>query len=232
MIQDSLRAARLALGYWPLTLSALVIYTLFGLAILTEPLLDSGAIAGLMIPCLIGLVIINYLMSRRAGAPHPNEIGSVGRWCGWGFLSGVPAIAILLSYAAVIGFEKWSNSEQPLWIESILFAFGSAVAMPLTALSTGRAINGEGPSASHIFAYCKQNFGPIFLSGFALLLILNLFSDGFLEGFGMKSLSPPLSVFFGIAGGLALLAIALATIGLSATIYRNAEKMADPSATS
>ena len=232
MIKDSIGAARLALGYWPLTLSAIVVYVLFGLATLTEPLLDYGVIAGLMILSLIGLMIISYLMSRRAGAPNRNEIGSVGGWFGWGFLAGVPLIAILLSYATVIGFETWSNSDSPFWIESVLFVIATVVALPFYALSTGRAINGEGASASRIFTYCKANLVPVIISGFALLLPPNFLSDALLNGLGMEAPSRLLSVFFGVSGGLAMLVISVATIGLSATIYRNAEKIADPRAIS
>jgi hypothetical protein len=232
MIKDCLRASRLALGYWPLTLSAFAIHSLFGLSTLTEPLLDNDATTGLMIPCLIGLMVINYLMSRRAGAPKPNEIGSVGRYLGWGLLAGLPLIAIALSYATVIGFETWSNSAQPFWIESALFVIAAVIALPLYALSTGRAINGEGPSASLIFAYCKQNIVPIITSGVALLLVPNFLSDFLLYGSGVDSPTQALSVLLGVAGGLAMLAVSLATIGLSATIYRNAEKMTAPSRTS
>lgn len=224
MIKDSLTAARLAIGYWPLTLSALVIYTLFGLATFTEPLLDGAVNAGLMIPSLIGLIFISYLLSRRAGAPSSHEIGSVGGWFGWGILAVLPLIAILLPYATIVGVETWLDSEQFSWVESALVIAATITALPLSAVSTGRAINGEGLSASFVFTYCKQNIFPILIAGVALLVGPNLLSDFLLYGAGVDSPTRALSVFIGAAGGFALLAINLATIGLSATIYRNAEK--------
>jgi hypothetical protein len=226
MIADSVRAARLALGSWPITVAAFGIYSLFGLMISEEPLLDTAVIAGMIIPCLIGIMVITYLMSRFAGAPAINEIGSVGRWFGWGLVAVLPLIAIWLCYAAIVGFENWANGETPVWIESILYVVAAIVGMPFYALSTGRAINGEGPDAAIIFAYCKRYLIPMIASGFALMIAPSLLTDAFLIAFGLDSASQPLLIIFGLGGGLSMLVLSLAVTGLSATIYRAAEREA------
>jgi small-conductance mechanosensitive channel len=223
---QSLYAIRLALGSWPLTLAAVALNALSGLVLLEQPLVDDAIFAVLLIPCLIGLMIIYYLMSRRAGAARPDEGGSVGAWFGWGLLSGLPLIAIMLCAIAFMGFEKWSNSEYPSWVESIAYVVAAIIATPLSTMSTGRAINRDGASASRIFAYCKRHYVAIIGASFALLLIPSLLSDALYFGFGMETLSWALSIFLGFVQGLALMALGLATIGLSATIYRNAEKQA------
>jgi hypothetical protein len=226
VIAQSLHAIRLALGSWPLTVATVVLHALSGLALLEQPLVDGVVTGVLLIPYLVGLMIVYYLMSRHAGAASPDERGSVGGWLGWGLLSCLPWIALMLCAIAILGLDRWSNSEYPSWVESITYVAASIVATPLSTMSTGRAINRDGASASRIFAYCKQHYAAIIGSSFALLLIPSLISDALFFGPGMEPLAPALSVFWGVAHGLALMAVGLAAIGLSATIYRNAEKQA------
>jgi hypothetical protein len=223
MIADSMKAMRLALGSMPLTLAATGVYALFGMGISAEPVLDEGIIAGLFIPSLIAIMIITYLMCRRAGAPAANEIGSVGAWFGGGLLASLPLLGLMLIYAISIGCNEWANTEGPPLFESFSYVIGAVVALPLTALSTGRAINTEGPLVSVVIDYWKRNASDISKVGFVLLLIPNVLSEMLFWASGLETISRPISIFLAIVGGLFLLAVSVVTAGLSAVIYRNAE---------
>jgi hypothetical protein len=144
MIAQSLQSAKLALSSVQLTVAAMATYILFGFSMSSNSVLSEDVAAGLLVPILIGLLVITYLMSRRAGDPSADEIGSVGRWMGWGILAGIPVLLLVLGYAAIIGFDDWIEAQSPFWLESLIYLIGAMVAMPLYALSTGRAINGGG----------------------------------------------------------------------------------------
>jgi hypothetical protein len=226
MIQDSLRAARLAVSYRPLTLCAIVAYALFGGFFGAEPMIGAEMIAALIIPLALVLFFIAYYLSRRAGAPAEDEVGSIGRWFGWGLLALIPMIILMILYAIAMGFDAWSNSETPLWPESLIYTLSTIITLPLLAVSTGRAINRNGLKASALFAFCKANAGQCISAGLVLLLIPNLLTDVLLDQFGMEGLSPHISIAFGVAGGLAMLFSSVLLIGLSAATYRHAETAA------
>jgi hypothetical protein len=226
VIAETLSRAQLALASWPLTLAAVAASIAFGLAGLAIPLFGSALIAGLMLPSLIALLVISFFLARRAGAATEDEVESFGRWFGWGILASIPPIILALIYGAIVGFENWVIGEYKLWLESALLAAGAILAMPLFALSTGRAIDCDGIGASVVFAYCKDNVGPILVAGLILLLGPNILADAALDMFGAEHASVPTQILFGIVAGLSFLAVNLATISLSATIYRNAEKSA------
>jgi hypothetical protein len=223
VIKDSLNHARLAIGYWPLTLFALVAYAIFGLALGTNSSIDEAVIAGMVIPATLVIFVTSYFFSRRAGAPNETETGSIGRWFGWGLLSVIPLLLPLIPYVFVVGFEAWSNSATPVWPESIVYVMGSILAMPLLAISTGRAVNADGPKASVIFDYCKGNFGPIVIASFALLLVPNLIADGAFVKFGFDSPSNFASAVLSVVAGTSMLITSILTTGISAAIFRRAE---------
>jgi hypothetical protein len=224
MIADSLHATKLALSNLPLTIFAASLYILTGGIYGFERELGPDIVAGLSVPILLAIFFVTYSMSRRAGAPTADEIGSIGGWFFWGILGAVPLIVVAVAYVFAMGFEAWSNSETPILPELILYVVGTILAMPLLAVSTGRAISSEGPDASEIFAYCKRNAVQIVFAGCALLFPSNLIADGALIIFGSDAHSLPMSALFGVLGGLALLATSVLTIGISAAIYRNAEE--------
>jgi hypothetical protein len=226
VIEDSLRAARLAVGHWPLTLSAIAAYGLFGGVFGAESMIGVETIAALIIPLALVMLFIPYYLSRRAGGPAANEVGSIGRWFGWGLLALMPMIALMAGYAIAMGFDAWSNSETPIWPESLVYTISTIIALPLLAVSTGRAIDRNGLRAAVLFNFCKANAGPLVVAGFVLLLAPNFLTDALLDRFGMEGLSLQSSIAFGVAGGLAMLLSTVLTTGLSAAIYRNAEEAA------
>jgi hypothetical protein len=76
-----------------------------------------------------------------------------------------------------------------------------------------------------VFAYCKQNAKQIFMACAVLLLVPSLLSDALLLGFGNAAISQPWTALLAIGGGLAAFAVTLLTTGISATVYREAERV-------
>jgi hypothetical protein len=224
MIADSLNAARLALSHWPLTLCAVIVYSVFGGIFGAESMLDAGMVAGLILPVTLAMFFISYFLARQAGAPAENEKGSIGRWFGWGVLAIVPTVVLMVFYVGALGFEPWSNSQTPVWPETLLYVCGTILGLPLMAVSIGRAIRYDGLGFTTAFNYCKRNAAPLAIAGVTLLLVPNLITDFCLNSISLNGLSFTASVAMGVCGGLAMLATSVLLTGISAAAYRNAEK--------
>ena len=226
MISESLIASKRALEHLPLTLAAIAVYALFGLAIGPEFLDDPDAQIALAIPAAFGSFVVLYQMSRRAGAPREGEVGSVGRWFGWGIVSALPMVVLLAIYVSVVGFDYWVEAATPLWMETATFIVATIIVLPITALATGRAIDRDGLTPSAVFAFCTKAAWPIIIGGLAFLVLPNFLSDGLLTGFGAEEFTQLQAILFGLTGGTAMFAGQMLLIGLSATIYRAAEQAA------
>ena len=227
MIADSLRAARRALTIYPLALLGFAANVILGL-IVASVFDDSDAFwMAVILPTIILLLISIFYMSRRAGDPSRDEVGSAGRWFGWGVVATLPALFLSLIYGGITGLEEWSNSNIYSLTEAVLVMIGNLIAIPFFSLSVGRTIDREGISVSAMLSFCEKNAPQILKAALPFVILPFIVAEAMLA-WAYKTEPGASRIPVGCVYGTMLFVNSVLNIGLWAAIYRKASACRDP----